>query len=162
MKKEIISLQELTSAKKYQRVKACVVLVDETKNWDSNIQKKASGKIYGLYVIDLTSPTHLCSIQINYPAYWIANHFENVSAWQDSEGNWLDSADSELFNYEHDNGGEYVSYFLQSSSFECLSVLKYKVREFKDLLSDFDDDDEKSKQKWIESLVEYYSSNSPV
>lgn len=162
MKKQILSLHTLTTEKKYQRVKACVVLVDETKNWSEEIQKKARGKIYGLYVIDLTSPTHLCSIQIDYPAYWVANHFEDVSAWQDSEGNWLDSADSEIFNYEHDNGGEYVTYFSRSSSFECVALCEYKVREFKKLLSDFHYIHEKATQKWIDSLVEYYSGNSPV
>jgi hypothetical protein len=161
MKTPVIhTLRELTRESKYNNVKAILVKIDETQFWSEDIQIKANGKIFGVYLIDLTSPTHLCSIEINYPAYWVFNHFENISAWQDNNGEWLPDGDSELTELERTNDSE-VSYYTENSSFEVIEKIKYKRTEFNELLNNIDENPERAKSEWIETLLENYNNNHP-
>lgn len=142
-------------------VRAIVVKVDETNHWAEEIQQKAKGKIYGIYLVDLTEPTHCCSLSIDYPAYFIKNHFENVEFWQDSLGNWLNNAD-ELFELEFEGGVDSGRYFSEHSSFEVVSKVERLDEEFEAELNFIDDNKEKAHAEWIDNLIEYYNGNSPV
>lgn len=89
-------------------IKYVVIKRDETDMWRWDIVKKA-GKVYGVYLIDLTQPTHLCSIRISFPWEIISNHVKNSKRFTEEE----------LFVIEHpcDNG-----YFDGYSVFDVVKI----------------------------------------
>lgn len=147
-KKRIARLKDLA---KSGRIKGVVIAVDETEYWSEDIQKKANGPIYCLYFIDLTQPTHCCSIEVNYPRYFITNQFSNISAWQDADGNWLPGGDTELTELESNSGDETVSYVLENTTCAIVETVKPSKR----LIADVGHDE------WLENIREYYQGNTP-
>lgn len=151
MKRTKQRIERLSDLAKSGRIKGVVVAADETEYWDDDIRKKANGPIYGIYFIDLTQPTHCCSITVDYPAYFICNQFSNVSAWQDENGDWLPGADSELTEYEMCTDDPEVTYFTASSSF---SVIETNL-DSKKLIKEIGHDE------WIEAIRENLRGNIP-
>jgi len=92
-----------------QGIKYAVLRIDETKYWKPETAKKA-GRIDGVYVVDLTQPTNLCSFEVNYPAELIKNFFHNTEQF--------DTGSNEFFELENVEGMDNVPYFLESDSFE--------------------------------------------
>jgi hypothetical protein len=158
MKQVIKSLDELASKRKRNEgaTRLVAVAVDETHHWAEEIQKKAKGPILGLYLVDLTEPTHLCSLDYAYPAYFIQNHFTDVSAWRGEDGEWLDGGEDELAELESNGGDEHVTYFNRRSAYVVLKEVKLSDKAYKKEL-DWEDDDH---QKWIDSYLEHYHGNS--
>lgn len=99
------SLNQLANS----RNKFIVVTVDETYAWREDIQEKAK-KIEGVYLIDLTKPTHCCELAVSYYATFLSNFFHNRDAWDDDE----------LTTMELDNGDEPGHYFSGSSIFNVV------------------------------------------
>ena len=65
-----------------KRNKFAVVVIDETENWSKNIAYKAK-RIDGVYLVDLTKPTHLCELSVSFYATFISNFFHDRDAWDD-------------------------------------------------------------------------------
>ena len=61
-----------------------VIAIDETKFWKDEIAKKAK-KIHGVYIVNLTEPTHNCSIEVDYPAECIRNEVQNPEPFGEDE-----------------------------------------------------------------------------
>ena len=72
MKKNLKSLNDLSN----EGYTFAVIKIDETEHWREDIQKQAD-KIFGVYLVDLTEPTHCCELSVSYPADNIKNFFEN-------------------------------------------------------------------------------------
>jgi hypothetical protein len=135
-----------------------IVAFNETQHWADDIQTKANGPIYGIYLVDLTQPSHCCSFQVDYPSYFIMNHFANVSAWQDANGDWLPGMDDEMTNLERNAGDDTMSYLSGRSSGRILDEVRRSNKEYRKELSGSDNDHD----KWIEEYIEYYLGNSPI
>lgn len=116
-RKGSLSTKTLNQIANNRRNKFIVVTVDETENWREDIAEKAK-RIDGVYIIDLTKPTHLCELSVSYYAIFISNFFHNVDAWRDGE----DNVTEELCEMERDNGGEFGCYFSGNSTFEVKKV----------------------------------------
>jgi len=155
------SLDELSDIK-YRKpnqgtLRLAVVAFNETSNWADEIQAKAKGPIYGVYLVDLTEPTHCCSFQLDYPCYFISNHFADVSSWQDENGDWLPNMDNEMTTLERNSGDDTMSYFSANSSGRIIEEIRLSNKEYRKEVSNAEGHD-----KWIESYVENYLANSPV
>lgn len=72
MKKQIKSLNDLSN----EGFTFAIIKIDETKYWREDIRVKAD-KIFGVYFVDLTEPTHCCELAVSYLAESIKNYFEN-------------------------------------------------------------------------------------
>jgi hypothetical protein len=92
MKTKVKSLLELAN----RRNKFAVVVCDETEYWREDIAKKA-GKIEGVYLVDLTKPTHLCELSVSFWAKHISNRVQNYEAFDE-----IELAEIEASNYESD------------------------------------------------------------
>jgi hypothetical protein len=82
--------------------------VEETENWNSEA-KKLYKKFYGVYLVRIGEPTHICSAETNYPAYFLYNVFEEKKLGSSYNDVYEDFWESEYMN----NGGETISYFSQ-------------------------------------------------
>lgn len=118
MEKMIKTLKQLEA----EGVKFAVIKIDETLHWKDNIAKKAK-KIFGVYLIDLTQPTNLCSPEINFPAQALKNFFTKIKGFNEDE----------LTQLELHEGidGEW-RYYLENSSFEVAK--EYRVGEYEDVM----------------------------
>lgn len=70
----LFSLNELANNPENKFV---VVAIDETKYWHEDIQREAK-QIDGVYLVDLTQPTHLCELAISFPATFLYNFFHDT------------------------------------------------------------------------------------
>ena len=64
--------------------KIVIVAINETKYWKDDLQAKAK-RIDCLYMVDLTKPTHCCSITLSYPAVALRNVIQNFEAFTEDE-----------------------------------------------------------------------------
>lgn len=111
------SLKELES----EGVKYVVVRIDETEFWKPSIARKAK-RIDGIYLIDLTQPTNLCSFDVNFPAELIKNFLHNTDKFNEDEE----------FDLERENVSDTYPYFLERDKFEV--VKKYMDGELEEAL----------------------------
>jgi hypothetical protein len=155
------SLAELASIKNRKpnqpTLRLVVVAANETDHWADEIQAKAKGPIYAVYLVDLTQPTHCCSFQVDYYARFLMNHFTDVSTWQDENGDWLPGMDNELTELEFTDGDSDGSYFSENSTFKILDEVRLSNKRYQKELSF-----EGSHDKWIESYIEHYKGNWPI
>jgi hypothetical protein len=143
---KIKSLGELGA--KSSTVRAVVVKIDETDCWSEEIQTKAKGKIYGIYC---------ASIAVDYPAYWIKNHFENIEI---ENGDWIDD-ELTLLEFQEDGGSDF-SYFNEHSRFDVIDEISQTDEQYKKEQETINDDPKKAHEQWIESLIENYRANSSI
>lgn len=83
-------------------VQFVVIKIDETKYWKDEIKDKAC-KIEGVYLIDLTEPTHLCEISVSYPGTQLKNFIQNFEAFSEDELTELEREELEVCKYFHGN-----------------------------------------------------------
>jgi len=98
----IKSLSELEK----QGVHFALVRVDETEHWAEDIAAKA-GKIEGVYLVNLTEPTNICSFEVVYWAQFVGNFFEGVDGFPEDD----------ITELERNDGGEPGTYFSERSTF---------------------------------------------
>lgn len=91
-------------------VKFAVIKIDETSYWKKETAKKAK-QIFGVYLVDLTQPTHLCSIETNFPAQCIKNFFVETKGFNED--------DLTQFELQEGIDGEW-RYYLENSTFEVV------------------------------------------
>ena len=101
--------------------KYAIIKIDETKYWDKRIRDIA-GQIDGVYIVNLTEPTHCCSIEVNFPAEQIRNFMHNIDGFEENE----------LYELEYVEGIEGYKYFLESDSFEVVKT--YEEGTYEDAL----------------------------
>lgn len=121
----------------------CVVAINETYMWKDDIQKKA-GKILGIYFVNLMEPTHLCSIDISYPATFLYNIIENVENFDEDE----------LCELEMNDGGQDGSYFGEYTHFETVIPSYMPASWFEEA--------KQEGENWEESQIEYYRCNHVI
>jgi hypothetical protein len=109
MKTEIKSLNEMANTGN----KWAVIAFDETYNWSEEILNRGVNKIEGVYLINLKMPTHLCSLDVAYPAIFLSNFFDNREQFDDDE----------ITELERENGGENVTYYSGSSTPKIISTI---------------------------------------
>jgi hypothetical protein len=105
-----------------------VVKIDETKYWAESVINKVMGEIYGVYLVDLTAPTHLCSIEISYPATNLKNFVPEPGTL----------GEDELFETEQspENLREDYVYFTGTSALEVVKLYgadKYPEESFEEM-----------------------------
>lgn len=88
-----------------------VIKIDETEYWREDIAK-AARLIYGVYLVDLTEPTHCCELSTSFPAENIKNFFPHPSQ---------DLPEDTLLEYE------YSSEYLREDVIYINGSNKYKV-----------------------------------
>lgn len=99
------SLNELANN---PRNKYALIAIDETEYWRDDIREKANCKIFGVYMVNLKEPTHLCSFDVSYPAEWVKNFFESSEGWNEDDESEMDEL-VELEMTSEDDGFQYLS-----------------------------------------------------
>jgi outer membrane receptor for ferric coprogen and ferric-rhodotorulic acid len=151
---KIMSIAEMIDVK-YRKpnegtIRLAVVAIEETRNWQDEIQAKAKGAIFGIYLLDLTDKTTL-----EFDGRFIQNYFSDISTWKDENGEWLDSVD-ELTTLERTEGEDV--WFNKHAAFNVVKEIRLSNKEYRKELADHDYDH----NKWLESYVEYYLGNTPL
>lgn len=86
-------------------IRFVVVKRNENSYWKEDIIIKAIN-IEGVYLIDLTQPTHLAELAVSYPYECIKNHIQNFEAFSEDE---LTALENESLEPGYFNGGSTFS-----------------------------------------------------
>ena len=103
---------ETLSALEKQGIKFVLIASDQTKDWRDDIKAKAE-QILTYALVDLTKPTHCCSIEVNFPCTDVYHRFKN---WQKFE------FETELFELEQVDFENEFSYVLENTSVRVVKV----------------------------------------
>ena len=105
---QIATLKELEK----QGIKFVLIASDETEHWRDDIKKKAK-KILTYALVNLTEPTHCCSIEVNFPRTDVYHRFKDISKFE---------FDNELFELERVSHDDAFSYVLENSTVKVVST----------------------------------------
>lgn len=114
MKFELLTLTEMEKTGN----KFAIVKVNETGYWNAAIIKKAK-KVECVYMVNLSEPTHLCSIEVAFPAISLRNVFEKTDKF----------GEDELFELEMDQTCNEVRYWNEGCKAELIKYYKDETEE---------------------------------
>lgn len=107
----LLSLNEMAA----NGYRFAVIAIDETEHWRKDIAMKA-GKIEGIYLVNLTEPTHCCEISVSFWAHHLRYFITNVESFTDDEIADLERKESESDCYLSGSNRYYPKKLYRSGS----------------------------------------------
>lgn len=127
----------------------CAVRIDETEFWSDDVREKVD-KIYGIYLIDKSSHTHLCSATPSYAMYYMG-----FSIYSDKiNREELEELEMEMMA---NDCSEWVTY-MNCSNIDSMDAENFDF-DFTVDHDDYDYDNDRSYQEMINDMIGSYSEN---